>query len=50
LVWRHGAPRTPPELGGRRAYYGADAGNKLTALLQQHIMTAAGMLKAAVLR
>ncbi len=30
-----------------KPYYGADAGNKLTALLQQHIMTAAGVLKAA---
>lgn len=30
-----------------KPYYGADAGNKLTALLQQHIMTAVGVLKAA---
>ncbi|MBV9058181.1 MAG: hypothetical protein JO296_14480 [Pseudonocardiales bacterium] len=30
-----------------KPYYGADAGNKLTALLQQHIMAAAGVLKAA---
>lgn len=30
-----------------KPYYGDDAGNKLTALLQQHIMTAVGVLKAA---
>jgi hypothetical protein len=30
-----------------KPYYGADAGSKLTALLQQHITTAAGVLKAA---
>jgi hypothetical protein len=30
-----------------KPYYGVDAGSKLTALLQQHITTAAGVLKAA---
>jgi hypothetical protein len=30
-----------------KPYYGEDGGNKLTALLQQHIMTAVGVLKAA---
>jgi hypothetical protein len=30
-----------------KPYYGPDAGSKLTALLQQHIMAAAGVLKAA---
>lgn len=30
-----------------KPYYGEDAGNKLTALLQQHMMTAVGVLKAA---
>lgn len=30
-----------------KPYYGDDAGNKLTDLLKQHIMTAAGVLKAA---
>ncbi|MDQ3899366.1 MAG: hypothetical protein M3319_02555, partial [Actinomycetota bacterium] len=30
-----------------KPYYGDDAGNKLTALLQQHIVNAVGVLKAA---
>jgi hypothetical protein len=30
-----------------KPYYGADAGSKLTDLLQQHITTAVGVLKAA---